>query len=103
MGRVTGFWPGAPDLAVEVVSPHDTFSAVEEKTLAWLAAGAQAVWVVDPRQQHIWYETCLDCNGSFFDAGEFRDLAHETISDFFKGLVKIMPIIKVIIKIINLG
>jgi len=42
---------------------------------------------VDPQQQHIWYETCLDCNGSFFDAGEFRDLAQETISDFFKGLV----------------
>ncbi|MDX2416229.1 MAG: MFS transporter [Xanthomonadales bacterium] len=42
---------------------------------------------VDPQQQHIWYETCLDCNGSFFDAGEFRDLAQVTISDFFKRLV----------------
>ncbi len=42
---------------------------------------------VDPRQQHIWYESCVDCNGSFFDAGEFRDLAQVTISDFFKRLV----------------
>ena len=42
---------------------------------------------VDPQQQHIWYETCVDCNGSFFDAGEFRDLAQVTISDFFKRLV----------------
>ena len=42
---------------------------------------------VDPQQQHIWYETCVDCNGSFFDAGEFRDLAQVTISDFFKKLV----------------
>jgi hypothetical protein len=42
---------------------------------------------VDPQQQHIWYETCVDCNGSFFDAGEFRDLAEVTISDFFKRLV----------------
>ena len=41
----------------------------------------------DPQQQHIWYESCLDCNGSFFDAGEFRDLAQVTISDFFKRLV----------------
>jgi hypothetical protein len=24
VGRVTGYWPGAPDLAVEVVSPNDT-------------------------------------------------------------------------------
>jgi PAT family beta-lactamase induction signal transducer AmpG len=42
---------------------------------------------VDEQQQHIWYESCLECNGSFFDAGEFRDLAQVTISDFFKRLV----------------
>ena len=42
----------------------------------------------DPEQQHIWYESCADCNGSFFDAGEFRDLAEHSISDFFKRLVK---------------
>ncbi len=41
----------------------------------------------DPKQKHIWYETCSDCSGSFFDAGEFRDLAQHTISDFFKSLV----------------
>jgi PAT family beta-lactamase induction signal transducer AmpG len=41
----------------------------------------------DLQQQHIWYESCLECNGSFFDAGEFRDLAQVTISDFFKRLV----------------
>ena len=41
----------------------------------------------DPQQRHIWYETCVDCNGSFFDAGEFRDLAQLTVSDFFKRLV----------------
>ncbi len=42
--------------------------------------------IVDPNQRHIWYETCRDCNGSFFDAGEFKDLAEHTISDFFKDL-----------------
>jgi len=41
---------------------------------------------VDPRQRHIWYETCSDCNGSFFDAGEFRDLSQLTISDIFKRI-----------------
>jgi len=39
---------------------------------------------VDSQQQHIWYESCTQCTGSFFDAGEFRDLAQLTISDFFK-------------------
>jgi Zn-finger nucleic acid-binding protein len=42
--------------------------------------------MVDPEQRHIWYEKCSDCHGSFFDAGEFRDLAERTISDFFKGM-----------------
>jgi len=42
---------------------------------------------VDPTQRHIWFETCSSCEGSFFDAGEFRDLSQLTISDFFKRLV----------------
>ena len=38
-------------------------------------------------KRHIWFETCGDCHGSFFDAGEFRDLSELTVSDFFKRLV----------------
>ena len=46
-GLPTGFWPGAPDLAVEVLSPGDTLSEVDEKVAAWLSAGTAAVWVVN--------------------------------------------------------
>ncbi len=42
--------------------------------------------MVDPNQRHIWFETCRECNGSFFDAGEFKDVSELTISDFFKDL-----------------
>ncbi len=45
------FWPGAPDLAIEVISPNDTFSEVEEKVLDWLAAGCKMVIVLDPRKR----------------------------------------------------
>jgi Uma2 family endonuclease len=31
VGEVEGFWPGAPDLAIEVVSPGDSYTDVEEK------------------------------------------------------------------------
>jgi Uma2 family endonuclease len=48
VGRTTRYWPGAPDLAVEVLSPGDTWDEVEEKALAWLAAGTIAVLVLDP-------------------------------------------------------
>jgi len=42
--------------------------------------------MVDPRQSHIWFESCPVCYGVFFDAGEFKDYKQETILDFFKGL-----------------
>jgi Uma2 family endonuclease len=44
-----GFFPGAPDFAVEVVSPSDTLTAAREKALCWLEHGAAMVWVVDPK------------------------------------------------------
>lgn len=50
---VRGYFPGAPDLAVEVVSPSDTFSDVQEKVFEWLAAGSIAVVVVDPRRRRV--------------------------------------------------
>ena len=40
--------------------------------------------MVDPGQPHIWLERCPTCFGSFFDAGEFRDLSKLTFGDFIK-------------------
>ncbi|MGB5246092.1 MAG: MFS transporter, partial [Woeseia sp.] len=48
---------------------------------------AAMVRMVDPQQTHIWFEQCNDCRGVFYDAGEFRDLAAHSISDYFKGLM----------------
>ena len=42
--------------------------------------------MVDPRQSDIWYEECTSCKGTFFDAGEFRDLSEQKISSFLKRL-----------------
>ena len=52
-GLPAGFWPGAPDLAVEVVSPGDTVEEVEEKVDEYLAAGARMVLVITPRRKTI--------------------------------------------------
>ena len=51
--RWTGFFPGAPDLAVEVLSPEDRASEVLAKVRDWLGAGCAAVWVVDPKTRTI--------------------------------------------------
>ena len=48
-----GFFPGAPDVAVEVVSPSDSYTEVEEKVEDWLGAGTLAVIVVDPRRRTV--------------------------------------------------
>ena len=52
-GPPATFWAGAPDLAVEVVSPGDTRPQVASKVDAWLAAGARVVWVADPRDSSV--------------------------------------------------
>jgi Uma2 family endonuclease len=51
LGEVEGYWPGAPDLVVEVISPADRYADVEDKVVDWLAAGARLVVVVNPRKQ----------------------------------------------------
>jgi len=53
IGEFEGYWPGAPDLAVEVVSPSDTYTEVEEKVEEYLESGAKAVWVVNPRRKTV--------------------------------------------------
>ena len=50
-GIPKGYWPGAPDLAVEVISPGDTYTEVEDKVNQWLDAGTRMVIVANPRNK----------------------------------------------------
>lgn len=52
-GDPVGYWPGAPDLAIEVISPSDTYAEVEDKVLDWLAAGSRMVLVVNPQKHTV--------------------------------------------------
>ena len=45
--------PIPPDLAVEVVSPTDVLNRIVEKAFAYLAAGTQLVWVVEPKSKTV--------------------------------------------------
>ena len=45
----SGYFEGAPDLAIEVLSPDDRPGYVREKVAEWIDGGARIVWVVDPR------------------------------------------------------
>lgn len=46
--RSRKFMEGPPDVAIEVTSPSDTYSEIEEKTRDWLRAGVRAVIIIDP-------------------------------------------------------
>ncbi len=52
-GPVRGFFPGPPDLAVEVLSPDDRAGEVLLKVRDWLESGCQVVWLVDPRSRTV--------------------------------------------------
>lgn len=47
------FFVGAPDLAVEVLSPGDARREVDEKVEDWLEAGTRAVWVINPKRRSV--------------------------------------------------
>jgi Uma2 family endonuclease len=42
------FWPFAPDLAVEVVSPSERAEEVQERVRDWSAGGVRRLWLVYP-------------------------------------------------------
>ena len=53
LGDDARVFPGAPDLAVEVLSPGNTPAAIHAKVADYLAAGTRVVWVVDTQDDRI--------------------------------------------------
>ena len=83
-----GFRPGAPDLAVEILSRGDTGKEVHNKALAWLDAGAALVWVVNPARRTVTvYRSASDIEtltvGAELDAGELLPGFRCPIADLF--------------------
>lgn len=47
------YWEIAPDLAIEVISPSETWDEVQQKVEEYLVAGTQMVWTVHSRTQRV--------------------------------------------------
>lgn len=56
----SGFIPGAPDLAVEVMSPSDTARSMQRKVAQYFRHGTGCVWVVHPKQRQVHVYTAPD-------------------------------------------
>jgi len=47
------FFPGAPDLAVEVVSPGETMASIDKKLVAYFTNQTRLAWVINPKDQTV--------------------------------------------------
>ncbi|MEG4534971.1 Uma2 family endonuclease [Microcoleus sp. D2_18a_D3] len=48
-----GFLEGAPDLAVEILSPSNTVAEIHDKIVEYFENGARLVWVIHPKEQYV--------------------------------------------------
>ncbi|CBN54193.1 MULTISPECIES: Uma2 family endonuclease [Kamptonema] len=48
-----GFLEGAPDLAVEILSPSNTVEEIDQKIVDYFDNGSRLVWVIHPRQKYV--------------------------------------------------
>ena len=73
VGESDRFWPGAPDLVVEVLSPSDRPGKVNKKTLLWLGYGAKQVWIVNQKNRTVTVyrspsDTTTFCGSDYLEA-----------------------------------
>lgn len=47
------FFPVAPDLAIEVISPGNTFDEIQDKIEEYLSAGTKLVWIIYPKKKMV--------------------------------------------------
>lgn len=77
--RVASFHAGPPDLAVEVLSPSDRRTRVQQKTSLWLELGAKSVWNVNPKQRTV---EVVHANGERKLFDETDELIDDTVPGF---------------------
>ncbi len=53
IGESSRYWPAAPDLVIEVISPSDRLAEVSRKVQDWLDAGTRMVVVVNSRRREV--------------------------------------------------
>jgi Uma2 family endonuclease len=85
------FWETVPDLVIEIVSPNDRWTVVQQKLELDLAAGVRAVWIIDPRTRSLTVHAPAAVPrvrraGDVFDAGDIITGFTLRIQDLFAGL-----------------
>ncbi|MCZ7637999.1 MAG: Uma2 family endonuclease [Verrucomicrobia bacterium] len=83
------FFPGAPDLAIEVLSENNTRAEINERLRDFFGSGTQLAWIVDIDQQRV--EVChaltrreLIGSGGVLDGGSLLPGFRYPVADLFK-------------------
>jgi len=74
-----GYYPGPPDLAIEVISPSDGKGPIERKLGLWLEAGTRSVWHVNPRRRTV---EVISSTGERRTLHETDELVDDTVPGF---------------------
>jgi Uma2 family endonuclease len=88
--RPYGYLDVAPELVVEVLSPDDKWSEVNEKLAEYFAIGVLTVWVVDPRLEQIHVYRSLDVVLRLTRADELT--AEDILPGFLVPISEIFPL-----------
>lgn len=83
------FFPGAPDLAVEILSPDNTRSEIDRRLRDFFASGTQIVWIINPETEsaevcHSLTQRRLIGPGGELDGGALLPGFRYPLADLFK-------------------
>ena len=89
-GRKTArFFPGAPDLAAEILSPHNTRHEMDQRLKDFFASGTKIAWIIDPETESV--EVCHSLTrqtlvgpGGFLDGEDILPGFRYPIAELFK-------------------
>ncbi|MDX2161934.1 MAG: Uma2 family endonuclease [bacterium] len=79
-------YPGAPTLAVEVMSPDDKFDDAVVRVREYLAAGSDEVWVVLPVSRQVYQYRQSEPNRIYVAAQDTAEHARIDTDSLFPGL-----------------
>jgi Uma2 family endonuclease len=83
------FFPAAPDLAVEILSPNNSRAEIDARLRDFFASGTRLVWLIDPEAESV--EICRSLeqrkllgSGAFLDGEELLPGFRYPIAELFK-------------------
>ncbi len=83
--------PVPPELAIEVISPDQSFGGMAEKATDYLSAGVSRVWIVDPRAKTITVfmpeQLPITYRGNRVLSDELFPTLELTAQDVFRGVI----------------